>query len=58
LDSRSIDNTVSLDVGQEWNFKYTVKIPGFAPSGSYQIVLEVKNLEGAVVKCLVFKLDL
>ena len=44
VDSRTISNVVSLDEGEKWKFDYSVNIPWYSPSATYEVQLEVKNV--------------
>ena len=37
MDRREISSIASLDQGENWNFDYSVSIPGIAPSGTYEV---------------------
>lgn len=58
MDSREVASEASLDAGQQWNFEYSVAIPGIAPSATYAVQMEVMNAEDVVIKCISIDLKL
>lgn len=57
LDKRDAPNEQSVDAGEEMTFKYGAEIPKIAPSATYDLQMEFKNVDGKVVKCVAMQLS-
>jgi len=58
LHKESLAKSDIFEAGDAFNFNYDVLIPGFAPSGAYEVSFTMKNAAGESIGCVDVKFNL